>query len=88
VILESRVQKKEIVISVTDFGIGIDEEQLDRVFDRFFRVTQASLNTFPGLGLGLFIAAEFIKRQGGKMWAKSKKNKGSTFFFSLPITNN
>jgi len=70
---------------VQDFGIGIEPKLLDKVFDRFFRVTQSSLNTFPGLGLGLYIAAEFIKRQGGKIWAKSGKDKGSVFYFSLPL---
>jgi len=77
-----------IIVSVQDFRIGIEQGILDKVFDRFFRVTQSSLNSYPGLGLGLYIASEFIKRQGGKIWAKSNKDKGSTFFFTLPLNGN
>jgi two-component system CheB/CheR fusion protein len=85
VIVKTKVNKQDVIVSVEDSGIGIEPKLLDRVFDRFFRITQTSLNTYPGLGLGLYIAAEFIKRQGGKIWATSAKNKGSTFFFSLPL---
>ena len=68
-----------------DFGIGIKKDLLNKVFERFFRVSESKLNTFPGLGLGLYIAAEIIKRQGGTISAESKDGKGSTFCFSLPI---
>ena len=85
VIITTKTENKNIIVSVQDFGIGIEQGMLEKVFDRFFRITQPSQSTFPGLGLGLYIAAEFIKRQGGKIWAKSDKNQGSTFFFSLPL---
>jgi signal transduction histidine kinase len=55
------------------------------VFERFFRVTESKLNTFPGLGLGLYIASEIVKRQGGDIGVQNTKGKGSTFCFSLPI---
>jgi len=60
---------------------------LNKVFDRFFRVTESKLNTFPGLGLGLYIAAEIVKRQGGTMTAESTEGKGSIFCFTLPLEN-
>ena len=68
-----------------DSGIGIKKDLLNKVFERFFRVSDAKLNTFPGLGLGLYIAAEIIKRQGGTISVESTDGKGSTFCFSLPI---
>ncbi len=85
VIVSSKIEPGNIVVSVQDFGIGIEAELVDKVFDRFFRITESSYNTFSGLGLGLYIAAAFIKRQGGTIQAKSSKNKGSTFSFSLPL---
>lgn len=83
--ISTKTENKQVVISVEDQGIGIEEYLLDKVFNRFFRVSEPALNTYPGLGLGLHIASEFVKRQGGKIWAKSKKGKGSTFSFSLPL---
>jgi signal transduction histidine kinase len=85
IVVKTRVEKENLIVSVQDFGIGIEQDMLNKVFDRFFRVSHSTLNTFPGLGLGLYIAAEFIKRQGGKIWATSNPGKGSTFSFSLPL---
>ena len=85
IIISSKADKKNVTVAVQDFGIGIEQDLMEKIFDRFFRVTQPTFNTFPGLGLGLYIAAEIIRRQGGKIWVNSTKNKGSTFYFSLPI---
>jgi signal transduction histidine kinase len=70
---------------VQDRGIGIPEEDQHKVFERFYRVSGPQSNSFPGLGLGLYIAYEIINRQGGKIWVESEKGKGSTFCFSLPF---
>jgi len=88
IIVSSKANKDAVTICVQDFGIGIDKSHLDKVFDRFFRVTESRLNTFPGLGLGLYIAAEIVKRQGGTITVKSTEGEGSTFCFTLPIKNN
>jgi two-component system, chemotaxis family, CheB/CheR fusion protein len=88
VIVSSKIEPEKVIINVQDFGIGIEDELVDKVFDRFFRITESSYDTFSGLGLGLYIAAAFIKRQGGTIQAKSSKNKGSTFSFSLPLNQN
>ncbi len=86
IIVRSKLENKNIVVSVQDFGIGIEKGMEEKVFDRFFRIGQTSPNTYPGLGLGLYIAAEFVKRQGGKIWVKnSSTGKGSIFSFSLPV---
>lgn len=74
-----------IKFSVQDFGIGIPEENQPYVFDQFFRVSGEVQDTFAGLGLGLFIASEIIKRSNGTVSVESVEGKGSTFCFTLPV---
>lgn len=74
----------DIVISVEDEGIGIKENNIPKLFDRFFRVDSAVTKTIAGFGVGLYICAEIVKRHEGKIWVESKFGKGSTFYFSLP----
>ena len=74
-----------VIVSVQDFGIGIPQGHHQRLFKRFYRVLSQKDQTYPGLGIGLYIAHEIIQRHGGKMWAESAEEKGSTFFFTLPI---
>ncbi|MNK90277.1 Sensor histidine kinase YycG [compost metagenome] len=74
----------EIIVSVEDEGIGIKENNIPKLFDRFFRVDSAVTKTISGFGVGLYICAEIIKRHEGKIWVESKFGKGSTFYFSLP----
>ncbi len=76
------------ICSVQDFGNGIIKAQQDKIFERFYRVTGNNLHTYPGLGLGLFIAKEIIERHNGKIWFESEEAKGSIFYFSLPIAFN
>jgi PAS domain S-box-containing protein len=87
VIIDADIKDKEIVISIKDTGIGIPEDDLDKVFTRFFRV-RGLASTFSGSGIGLYISSEIVKRHGGKMWVKSEIGKGSTFYFTIPSTNN
>ena len=75
----------EIKLCVHDYGIGIPVSQQSKLFNRFFRVSK---NTYPGLGLGLYICNEIIKRHDGRMDFKSEEGKGSTFCFYLPVKNN
>lgn len=72
------------VVSVQDFGIGIEKEHLAHIFDRFYRVNDPQEKTYPGLGIGLYIAHEIIKGHGGTLTAESEKEKGSLFSFTLP----
>jgi PAS domain S-box-containing protein len=78
-------EKKEIIFSVSDTGIGIPKEQQQRVFSRFFRATNAVRVDTEGTGLGLYIAKNIIKAHNGKIWFKSQEGKGSTFYFTLPV---
>lgn len=85
IIVSTALKDGKATLSVQDFGIGISEEKQQHIFDRFFRVTGGGQETFPGLGLGLFISAEIIKRHKGNISVNSEIGKGSTFCFTLPI---
>lgn len=74
-----------IKVCIQDFGVGIPKEKKEKVFERFFRISGPGKETFPGLGLGLYISSEIVKRLGGKMWVESKAGIGSKFYFTLPI---
>jgi two-component system CheB/CheR fusion protein len=85
IIVQTELKENEIVLSVVDFGIGIDADKKDRIFEQFYRVIGKGVpNTYPGIGLGLFISSEIVKRENGKIWVESEKDKGSVFYFSLP----
>lgn len=73
------------VVGVKDYGIGVPSEYQNKIFERFFRVHDIDNNDFPGLGMGLYISSEIIKRHNGSVWVESKENDGSTFYFSLPL---
>lgn len=72
------------VVSVEDFGIGIEQEHIHAIFERFYRVSDPDEKTFPGLGIGLYISHEIIKRHGGTLSVESEKGRGSVFSFTLP----
>lgn len=84
VIVKSKISNENIIVSVQDFGIGIAPESLDKLFERYFRVDNTAMR-FDGLGLGLFISSEILKRHQGSFWIESEPGKGSTFFFRLPL---
>lgn len=73
-----------VVVSIRDYGIGIPKEHQPKIFERFYRVSAAQNKTIPGLGMGLYISAEIIKRHGGRLWVESAESEGTTFFISLP----
>lgn len=81
--LKAQRQDKFIVFSVKDTGIGISPKDLDRIFERFYKVDKA--RSAPGTGLGLSIARHLVEAHGGKIWAESIPTQGSTFYFSIPI---
>ncbi len=82
--ISSTLEGENIIIGVKDFGSGIAKEQQKKIFERFHRVPGHAKETYPGLGLGLYISSEIIKRHNGRIWVESTENKGSTFYFSLP----
>jgi PAS domain S-box-containing protein len=81
-------EKDRVSVSVKDFGIGIEEKDHEKIFERFYRVGGKEEQTFPGFGIGLFIAKEIIQRHDGIIGLVSQKGKGSIFTFTLPTTAN
>jgi PAS domain S-box-containing protein len=80
----SRVGSQALV-SVQDFGIGIDEVYHQRIFERFYQVSDPEERTYPGLGIGLYLSKEILERHAGSMTVTSRKGEGSTFAVALPI---
>jgi signal transduction histidine kinase len=74
------------VIRITDFGIGIAQAEQLRIFERFYRVEGKSEQTYPGFGIGLFIANEIVQRHNGLIEVNSEKGKGATFTIKLPLS--
>ncbi|MDY1543550.1 cell wall metabolism sensor histidine kinase WalK [Lactiplantibacillus pentosus] len=74
----------QVIISISDQGLGIPRADLNHVFDRFFRVDKARSRAQGGTGLGLAISKEVVQMLGGRIWVDSVEGKGSTFYISLP----
>ncbi|WP_162903160.1 ATP-binding protein [Taibaiella koreensis] len=84
VYLRAETRQNNLHISIKDEGIGIPADKLPMVFERFFRVDESGKN-FSGLGLGLYISKEIIKRHRGEIGVENNKDKGSRFWFTLPL---
>jgi two-component system phosphate regulon sensor histidine kinase PhoR len=80
--LSAKEEGDSILFSVADTGVGISEDDLVRIFERFYKADRA--RTGSGTGLGLSIARQIVEAHGGKIWAESTEGKGSTFYFTLP----
>ena len=78
---------EEAVVAVADQGIGIREEDVPRIFERFYQGKSGFHHGHVGLGLGLYIAREIVERHGGRLWVDSAEGKGSTFTFTLPVNS-
>jgi signal transduction histidine kinase len=85
IVIELTSEKDHAIISVRDFGIGIDEKYQKELFSRFFQTGEAKRNTSEGLGLGLYISAAILKLHNGQIWVRSRKGRGSNFFVQLPL---
>jgi len=85
VTVRTRVADGFVQVNVSDTGIGIPEEDLDRIFERFFQGNHPMIRESGGTGLGLSIAERLVELLGGKIWVKSRVDQGSTFSFTLPL---
>ncbi len=85
IIIDAKLKDERIVVSVKDNGIGISKDQINRLFDEYYKA-DTSRHDFDSSGLGLPICKRIIEKHGGKIWAESKGiGKGSTFYFTLPM---
>ena len=84
VLVKIEEQESKIQVSVQDFGVGMPRQHLDKIFNRYYRVHEHAIN-FQGLGIGLYISNNIIERHNGTMWADSEPDKGSIFYFTLPL---
>ncbi len=78
-------QEKGAIVSIQDTGYGIPAEDLEHIFERFYRVDRSRSRNTGGTGLGLAIVKQLVELHGGEVWVESQIGKGSTFSFSLPI---
>jgi signal transduction histidine kinase len=85
VVVRVQPEPDAIHVSVADTGIGIKEHDLARLFEPFHRLNSPLSREAGGTGLGLAISKKFVELHGGRMWAESRENQGSTFHFALPL---
>ncbi|XHR98247.1 PAS domain S-box protein [Mucilaginibacter sp. UC70_90] len=72
-------------VSIKDEGMGVDAQDLPRIFDRYYRVESNQTRHISGFGIGLYLSAEIVRRHEGQIWAESESGTGSVFHFSLPL---
>lgn len=82
-----KLTKKGLEFQIQDSGIGVPKDQQNKLFTRFFRGRNAIKTKLEGSGLGLSITKNIIEAHNGEVWFESNENKGSTFYFNLPISN-
>jgi signal transduction histidine kinase len=83
--VSASVEGQSLAIAVQDFGVGIKKEDIDRVFERFFRGGDELTRTVKGSGLGLTLVKEIVKAHHGKVHIESEPGKGSVFSIRLPL---
>ncbi|MFZ3208425.1 MAG: PAS domain S-box protein [Geobacteraceae bacterium] len=81
----ARQEEERVVVWVRDEGVGIPPEEIESIFDRFYRANNMDTSAVSGTGLGLALALEIVSAHNGRIWAESTPGKGSVFFVSLPI---
>ncbi|GHO62543.1 hypothetical protein KSC_014350 [Ktedonobacter sp. SOSP1-52] len=83
--IDRRVSSETVTVSVCDHGVGIPQELHEKIFERFYRISDLSQRAVPGLGMGLYIVAEIVRHHGGTIRVESEVGKGSTFHVTLPL---
>lgn len=78
-------EKDEVRVSVQDNGVGIEKDDLNKIFDKFYQSGERASSDINGTGIGLTIAKEIVELHGGRIWAESEKNHGAKFTFTLPL---
>ena len=86
--VECEIIENDVQVSVKDQGMGLQPQDIDKVFNRYLRVESNHMRLISGFGIGLYLSAEIIRRHDGEIWVNSESGKGSTFYFSLPLGRN
>lgn len=84
IIITSMQNESQVGMTIQDYGVGIPEEAKDKIFERYFRTSDANASTASGIGLGLYITANILRQHGGTISVESVEGLGSTFSFMLP----
>lgn len=87
VVVKLEANKKAILVSIRDYGLGIAKYDQKKIFSRFYRTDAVQRNKSEGLGLGLYICNQIVRHYNGKLWVFSKVGEGSTFYLQLPLGN-
>ena len=85
VTIRARTEGPELVVSVQDHGIGIPQDALSRLFERFYQANSSTTRSRGGTGLGLYISKQTVEAHGGRIWVESVVGQGSTFSFAIPV---
>lgn len=85
--IEVEKEQNQLRISIKDEGIGISYDKVDKIFGRFYRADKARTRKLGGTGLGLSIAKDLVEAHHGTIWAQSRKERGTTVYFTLPLMN-
>lgn len=88
VIVNLAQDNRKAIVKIKDYGIGIDRKNQKKIFQRFYQVDGSHRDATSGLGIGLYVSTEIVKRHGGNLWVESTKGKGSTFSFAIPSNPN
>ena len=86
IVIRGEVRPTDVVVSIADQGVGISPEDLIPLFDKYFRVKAPTGYHVAGTGLGLPVARAIVETHGGRIWAKSRMDEGTTLYFSIPLT--
>ena len=84
VTVEAKLEEEFIEVSINDSGIGLTEEEIEKLFRIDVNITSIGTGKNKGTGLGLILCKEFVEKNGGKIWVESEYGKGSSFKFSIP----
>ncbi len=87
VTIDADYYENNILISVSDTGVGIEEKKLETLFSEDLNQSSKGTKDEKGFGLGLILVKDFVEKNGGKIWATSERGKGSTFYFTVPLSS-